>query len=452
MNGAPDLEVILDVREWRDELRGSEGLRELWSMIEGALLGRDLSTRAVHTLQHPNGDVRVDVARIRPGSSPVVGAGTAFHIVGVLEPPQVLYRCRICAERGDAVYAPFLCRECDGADGGNRLCDTHVRILDGALVATCDSHSPRCADCGRPAAFRCGGERCRRRRAYCAGHRVAHPHDADLAYCPACYAEEFPRCEVPACPSIGAVRCEVTDHDLSQCGIRVCAGHVRRWQVYGGESLGLGLCARHSRALPGFTAEELMIQIVLGTYLRTTRRRDAEALPSLRGFAHSLRNRGHRERALDYPWMHRTLDALENYLLGRGTGRDALRQLFHDRRDGSGRYRGRQGWREELDQIRRGVGQGEQLMEHLRGLLRQALPHDGPAIAATLRLAEYKPPRTHAGETRPALIFVHLPPGYRGAFIGARGANIRYFSERLSTLVPGGVVVRIEGDARSRRR
>ncbi|MGI5241637.1 hypothetical protein [Dactylosporangium sp. CA-139066] len=438
----PDLDVVVDARQWPVDLAEPKRIGELWTMIEDAIRGRDLGDGPTLTLDHPDGAVRVGLVWSRLGGRPVVGPDTTFQIVNLMERPRIRYRCKECAAAGRTEYGAFTCRDCGSAERDNRLCDDHVRILDGALIATCAQHAPACAECGRAATFRCGGQRCQRRRAHCDSHRRAHPHDPDVSYCPECYDVQFPSCERPGCTNVGVARCEITDERHNACGARACGLHIRRWQVFGGERLGLGLCRRHAQALPGYPPDWLIEQIVAGACVRAaTRRRDAEPLPSLRGFAHSLRRRGHEELALNFRWIHRTLGGLE-----RAAGPYA--QALQERRQGAGRYRTRKGWDAELGEIEIGEGRGRQLVERLRELVRWTLRRDGPAIAAALELADFNPAREVRGQMRPALLFVRLPEHYRGLF----KAHSRQFAESLSAHEPGGVMIRIEGDMRGGRR
>ncbi|WP_327010628.1 KH domain-containing protein [Dactylosporangium sp. NBC_01737] len=438
-----DMQILLDVREWPDGLHDAGRIADLWNMLEPVLHGHDLTRRPRYTLGHPNGDVHIALARLAPGADPVVGPSTTFQIVGMLEPAKVRYRCQGCAAEGRERYGSFTCRDCGTDALDKRLCDVHARILDGALISTCAAHEPTCAECGATATFRCAGGRCQRQKAHCDRHRRTHPSGSDRSYCPSCYDAQFPACEQGGCTNMGTARCEVTEVGLRQCGVRMCAQHLRRWQVFGGEGLGLALCRRHHRELPGYSPPVLIRQIVAGAYLRSRRRRDAEPLPSLRGFGHSLRRAGHTELALDFRWILRTIDAAQHDLTGTG-GRDsegvlALVQRRHGR------------WDDEIKKIAAGNDRGAELVERLKILVRHAIPVHGDVIAANLSLADYNRPRAHRDGDRPGLLFVRVPEAYRGIFIGRQGALIRYFSEQLSQGEQGGVRVQIEGDKRGSR-
>jgi hypothetical protein len=243
---------------------------------------------------------------------------------------------------------------------------------------------------------------------------------------------------------MGKARCEVTEAGLTPCGVRMCAQHLHRWQVFGGEGLGLALCRRHHRELPAYEPPVLIRQIVAATYMRSKRRRDAEPLPSLRGLGESLRRVGHTELALDLRWILRTVDAVQQEVAGAG-GRDAvgLRTLVQSRR-------GR--WDREIASVAAGNDRGAELVERLKVLVRQAIPEHGDAIAANLSLADYNRPRKQRDGDRPGLLFVRVPEAYRGLFIGRQGTLIRYFSDQLSQGEQGGVRVQIEGDKRGGRR
>ncbi|MDY7083804.1 MAG: KH domain-containing protein [Actinomycetota bacterium] len=441
---AADMQVVLDVREWSDRVLDATRIAELWAALEPVLQGHDLTRRPRYTLGHPNGDVHIALARLAPGADPVVGPATTFQIVGLLEFAKVRYRCQGCAAEGRERYGSFTCRDCGIDSLDKRLCDVHARILDGALISTCARHEPRCAECGATATFRCAGGRCQRQKPHCDRHRRTHPSGFDLSYCPSCYDNQFPACEHSGCTNMGKACCEVTDPRLTPCGVRMCAQHLRRWQVFGGEGLGLALCRRHHRELPAFAPAELIRQIVAGAYLRSKRRRDAEQPPSLRGFGHSLRRAGHAEQALDFGWILRTVDAVSHQLAAAG-GQDAdgVRTLIQRRH---------RRWTEEVTAIAAGNNRGAELVERLKALVRQAIPTHGDAIAASLSLADYNQPRRQRDGDRPGLLFVRVPEAYRGLFIGRQGVLIRYFSQQLSLGEQGGVRVQIEGEKRGSRR
>jgi hypothetical protein len=197
----------------------------------------------------------------------------------------------------------------------------------------------------------------------------------------------------------------------------MCTRHASRWQVFGGERVGLGRCAEHSQVL-GLSPEELFFQITAGAALRKRR----ERLPSLYGFAHNLRGVHQDERALDYPWIHRMLAASTRRAQGDATVLAAMAEANPL-------------WDKQLAAITEAAVQGRRLVEQLRGLL-------PPALAATIAYADYRPPALRGGATRRALLFVRVPEHQRGQFIGPKGANIKSYRDRL------GVDVQIEGGRR----
>jgi hypothetical protein len=406
-----DVELVLDLCGLRDSPDTPDEFAELWADLELALTGHDLRQRSVHELDGANGTVRLEVVRLAPDAG-VVGAGTKFAIVAVRERAKVRYRCRHCT--GKSEYAPFICTACPSDDQNNRVCGRHVVILDGALVATCRDHRPACDGCDAPAVFRCAGRACRRERTWCGAHRRPHPRDPDLDFCPSCYADAFPRCESPSCTDLGSVRCEHLDHDFRRCGRRMCTRHAQRWQVFGGERVGLGRCSAHQtvKAVP---PAELLFQIVTGA----SRRRRKERLPSLSGFGHTLRNCEHGKLARDYPAVQRMLKSLE-------------REVGRDTATASAMAEARPEWDRQLAEAEEDRREGEQLVDGLRKLV-------PPALAQVIQLGEYKRESRRGQNVRKAMLFVEVPQHLIGSFIGTGGANIRSYRQEL------GVDVQIEG-------
>ncbi|WP_410610286.1 KH domain-containing protein [Amycolatopsis sp. lyj-109] len=398
-----DVELVLDLRELRNSPTDQEGFARLWADLEPALTGRDLRRRPVHELDGADGTVRLEVVRL-PSGTTVAGPDTTFAVVAVRERPKIRYRCRHCT--GKSEYAPFVCKSCPSDDNDNRVCDRHVVILDGALVATCRDHRPSCHGCGEPAEFRCAGRACRRERAWCRTHRRPHPRDADLDFCPSCYEDAFPRCESPSCTDLGSVRCEYFTRDLRRCPRRMCTRHAQRWQVFGGERVGLGRCAAH-RTVKAVPPADLLFQIVTGA----GRRRRKERLPSLSGFGYTLRNCEHGKLARDYPAIDRILQALE-----REAGRDPA--------TATAITEARPGWDRQLAEAEEDRREGERLVEELRGIV-------SPKLARVIRLGEYKRASQRRENSRKAMLFVEVPPHLKGLFIGPKGSNIRSYRERL---------------------
>ncbi|GGO65898.1 hypothetical protein [Nonomuraea cavernae] len=420
------VEAVLDLRQWAEPMaKGPDGLVELWSRLEPTLLGRDLVPGRTHSWQAEHGTISLEILRLAPGQGPVT-AETRFGLAAIREQADLVYRCATCAKQGRTGYASFRCRWCADAGQPERCCVEHAVILDGALTPSCPSHHPACRECRRPAAFWCGGESCRAKVAFCAQHRRSHPHDNDVDYCAGCYQLAFPVCRQPSCTAVGTVFCDWLDSSGKPCKLAACTKHARRWQVFGAEKLGLGLCGRHS-AVRGLPPEELLMQICSAAASRRLR------MPSLAAFGFNLRNSGHRELAVDYRSIRAKLAALRPRSSGKRYGEALTRALTKAATD----------WDRELERLGGHAATGEQLTDRLRRLVRETDPGFGDRIAAGLRLAEYKPERSGG---RSATLWVHLPEDLQGAFIGRGGARIKDYQQRL------GVVIRLEGNTRGGRR
>jgi len=413
----PDVELILDLRELHTRPDSREAFGKLWGGLEPALYGRDLRSKTVHELQGPNGTLRIEVARIAAGTG-LATPRTRFAVVAVREPSKLRHRCTECAEASIEEYGPFRCPEGPPAQE-HRACNKHVVILDGSLAPRCGAHHPRCADCHSMATFWCAGKSCDRKTAWCDRHRRFRPQDQDVSYCPNCYTRQFPGCEYSGCRNIGTIACEHVSRALEPCGRRVCTLHARRWQVYGPERMGLGRCSQHAR-LAGVPVDDLILQIVAGT----ANRRRLERMPTLRGFAHNLRNARKPEPAPSYKVIFGTLGSLGD-ALGRAGGVPAAVKV------GAALEKAMPGWREEYGELVVAAEEGERLAGQLRQVVQERL-RDGYAIAANITLSEYKPQlRT---------LFINLDPDYRGRFIGTGGVHRQEYERRL------GVAVRFEGD------
>lgn len=422
---AADVELVLDLRGMRQVPGTAEEFGALWNQIEPALSGRDLRTRPVHNLDGPNGTVQIEVVRVADHQG-VVSAATRFSIVAVREPAQLRYRCAQCASAGVTRYGPFLCSSrTDGVE--HRACDTHVSILDGALSATCAEHRPGCSECGLPATFRCAGKACRGDRAWCDQHRRPHPKDKDVAYCPSCLAEEFPRCEAAGCAAIGTVTCEHMTSVTDRCGRKICTRHALRWQVFGGERMGLGRCSQHA-AVARLSPEQMLFQIVIGA----TARRRRERLPSLLGFAHTLRNAEHLALAVDYRRIHSMLSNLAA-TLERGARTPAANAMAEMREP----------WARQLESTGVAATKGAQLVEQLKQIVLRDDRRFGAAIAAALSLGEFRPSVLRSGVPTPVL-FINLPDNLRGPFIGPSGVRKQSYARQL------GVEIDFEGGRRRR--
>ncbi|MER6470842.1 hypothetical protein [Streptomyces collinus] len=426
---AGDVEVVLDLREADLGLTTAQAYGELWQQLEPTLLGRPLRTGAPFRWESQTGDIVLEVVRCGPGVT-VVREDTCFDVVAVRERPDLTRTaCAACTGGGRMAYGPFTCELCEKQGRPARLCDDHVVLLDGALTATCVAHRPPCKECGRPASFRCAGPQCGTTEAWCDAHRHPHPADPDLDYCPACHRRQFPVCEQEGCRGAGRVRCDWADPAGTPCGRQVCPRHVHRWQVYGHEKVGLGLCREHHHAPRAAAPPELVRQIVA-----TAARRRGGPRVSLALLGHNLRNTGHGQLAVDYRAIHALLRRLAD---SSGHDNKARRLAEHVRR-------AEPDWQRELTRLGDTATEGRRLFERLLALVREQ--ETGRAeIADALRFVEYKAPRMRDGVAeRRGLLFVDLPQALRGRFIGAKGVHAARYRQAL------GVDVRFEGD-RSRR-
>ncbi|MFG2819840.1 KH domain-containing protein [Kitasatospora sp. NPDC048365] len=418
---AGQVEAVLDLRGWSAPIGGQDDLAALWTQLEPTLYGRPLRGGAVHSWDAEPGTVRLEILRVAPGV-PVLAPDTRVDLVAVREPARLVHRCAACDRQGRSGYGVFRCRGCSDDGRPDLVCVDHAVLLDGALTPSCPDHHPRCQECGDHADFWCAGTGCRTRRSWCGRHRTSHPQDPDTDYCPGCYRLAFPVCEEGGCASVGTVTCDWADHAGRPCGRQACTRHARRWQVFGAERVGLGLCRAHS-AVVGLPADRLLHQICVGAT-----RKPGVRMPSLQAFGHNLRNCGHRELAVDYRAIRGVLDGLRG-------------------RVGPAMERATAGWDRELGELRGRAAEGEQILLALQQLLLRQDPRWGAEIAAGLRLQEFKAARTGGpGGGRPALLWVHLPADLQGRFIGPQGSRIRSYSEQL------GVDIRLaDGNRRGRR-
>lgn len=417
------IEVVLDVTGMHQPPSTAQEFGALWVGLEQALRQRNLRDAARHRLGGPAGEIVVEVTRTTAEVEKPTEA-TRFKVVGVRESPKIRYACATCRDGGHRVYGPFKCVDCED-DARSRVCDEHAIILDGSLLTACPTHRPACseASCQRRATFRCGGRGCMSRRPWCDAHRVRHPHDADRAYCPSCFAVAFPRCEHDGCTRTGTAACEYVDGAGHRCGRRTCPKHTSRWQVYGPERLGLARCASH-RKVAGTPSSEVVRQIVLASSLR----RPMARMPRLGGFAHNVRKAGDADAALDKSRLLREAVAvraqLEQTLRGKPL-QDALRRFDKQQKE----------WEGEGGRVVALNEQGTLLLQQLKQLVLAQDARFGAAIADGLILAEYIPPRTKPGQERQGLLFVRLPEGLRGAFVGKGGARITAYSSQLGVKV-----------------
>ncbi|MGV9334042.1 KH domain-containing protein [Nocardia sp. NPDC003726] len=409
--------VVLDIRQTSNPPTDLAGLRALWTQIEQQLAGASL--RGTEKIVVPLRDNRTCVLWVqdRLCAPARVDADTTFSIRGVLEPAMVRHKCTTCAASGRVTYAPFLCAGCDQGDRQGRVCDEHAVVLEGRMTATCARHRPSCA-CGAAATFRCNGDNCRGRNAFCDRHRVAHPGAADLSYCPDCYRKEFPECAGPGCTSTGSIACEfVTDGRTRTCGNAACAKHAYRWQIFGPHKRGLGLCPEHARRLKSLEDRQIVFQIVAGTANRrrgprTEAKRAYISLPRLTIVRHIFINS--RSRKLDIASIDRMFAELQR----ESRTESVMRRLLQEQE----KLRAADVAAAAIAERR-----GRELFDRLTAWLRA---RGRAEVADHIGFSDYRP--------RSNLLFVHVEPDYKGRFIGRGGAERRAASKAL------GVEVKVE--------
>lgn len=408
--------VMLDLREYGEPPADPQGYLTLWSRIEPVLLRCD--ARDERQLSLRDGErgvigVRFLTPERNPGQLP---EGTRFAIHGVLEKPTLIYRCDTCRQQGEERYGPFRCRPCADQGRQGRVCDHHVRILDGSFQARCPEHLPAC-DCGRPSVFWCEGRRCARRKAWCDAHRLRHPGHPATSYCQNCYDTQFPACAMPGCRQLGHLRCGfVLESSRRECGRRVCAPHAERWQIYGygpRRQRGPALCQEHARELRSIPRLSLVFQLVAGTAARLRHNRSSRlAVPRLTAVRHIFINV--RNEALD-PALLNTLFEQLRESLARGAQDAELVRLL----DAGAEQR-----RKDLHSWVSHQDAGRAHFARLVDLLRQ----DGKEqLAARVSFSSFQAGSNH--------LFVRVPDDLVGLFLGKQGSSVKHLSERLGITV-----------------
>lgn len=402
--------IVLDLRGLANPPATADELLALWSRVEAGLLDRPLRSIPVHRIEMP-GAGWCDLWLTDPATAPDRATpAVPFSIRSILEPGEIRYRCTSCQTSGRVTYAPFPCEGCSTTDRQGRVCDDHAVFLDGGFRATCPTHTPRCP-CGETATFWCRGPRCRRSKAHCHRHRRSHPGDPDVGYCLDCYAQVFPACSAPGCANTGNIACEfVTSAASGGCGRGSCAGHAKRWQVFGPQRRGLGLCPDHGARLRNLSRDEIVFQIVAGTAGRTGR--EDQRLPRLSVVRHIFINV--RNEALDMGVLDDLFVRLER---GLGTGRldERMRRLL----------RPHAGVREsDLKGFRDEHAAGHQHLARLRQVLRS---QGRSELADAVTFSDYR--------AQSNILFVRVPPQLAGMFIGAQHRNVDALSAALGVKV-----------------
>ena len=402
------IEVVLDLRDFSERLRGGGDFRALWNDLLPALVGRTLTAGDVSRLEDPRrGTIRLNVIVV-PDATSVIDKETPFAVHAVLEPPLVYHQCSVC--RG---YAPFRCSACEG-DKKKRMCDLHAIILDGSMRAFCPEHAPRCYGSGGPATFWCDGQRCRGRVAWSEPYRVRHPNDPDHWYCPDCFKELFPPCEHSGCDATGTVICEYVDQGSGQrCDRRVCNRHAWRWQIYGPHRRGLGLCPAHSN-LRRLTDEQIVFQVAAGTAVRN--KTDAQGrnyreyfpLPTLQSIRHIFLHT--RKAVYDVRQINGALDDVARKL-GQNSLDRAIATLIE-------KSRARRQRDIDRDDSEKNAG-----LQQFRRLQQALTVRGSDDLAQAVRFADFRP--------RSNVLFIHLDEAWRGLFIGRGGNSIRELERSL---------------------
>ncbi|WP_328718613.1 KH domain-containing protein [Streptomyces sp. NBC_00247] len=411
--------VSLDVRAYREPLPDADAYLALWQLIEPHLLRVD--PREHRSLRLDLGDRgALTLQLLDPVGNPdAFSSATEFAVRGILETARVRYTCGPCVTAGTRTYGPFQCHVCNEEtrkEGGTRLCDRHVILLEGAFRTVCPDHAPACPACGRPGEFWCDGARCRNRQAWCSAHQVPHPGDARTSYCRHCFDDRFPTCVAPRCGQTGYLRCEYVRAAGESCPHRVCAVHAGRWQIYGPHKRGLALCPTHLTGLRRMSREDTVFQIVAATALRRRSRAIGPALlPRLSVVRHILIHV--RDEALDMGVIDALFTRLRATLDGTGGGA-AMATLL----DAHARVR-----QQDLTVFR---GDREVGRRHYETLLRMLIADGRGQLAERLSFSDFRP--------KANTLYVRVPPDVAGLFIGRGGSGIRDLGARL------GVTLKVE--------
>ncbi|MGW5444086.1 KH domain-containing protein [Streptomyces asiaticus] len=419
---APVVPVTLDLRAFRAPPRSVQECVALWERLEPAVVTVD--PLAGPRVRFDLGDEgEVGVWFLEPAAAPrPLGPGTPFAIRGVLEPAEVRNTCATCRTSGSTTYAPYRCPGCDEGRRTGRVCEAHAVFLDGSLRASCVRHAPVCR-CGTTAVAWCSGVRCRSRTAWCETHLRRHPRDASVAYCADCHAERFPECEVGQCPSTGYIRCEHrTLAAMKPCGRRVCADHVRRWQVYGRYSRGVALCSRHHHGLRSTSPEDLIDIVLAGTVARASGKRWKSAsnrrvqLPRISIVRHILINT--RGTVLDMEDIDRLFSSLERRLRGLPS-RDATVSSALDLL-----ARHRTSRREDIERFRQQHVEGHAHFGRMVDALRRAGRWE---LADAVEFSDFRPGS--------GILFVKVPEHLVGLFKGKGQANVRQLEHQVGVSI-----------------
>lgn len=416
MKDTSPVEIILDLRDYPEQLKTAEDYIGFWERLESGLKGNTLVAGKTHFLEsaQPKGKIGLTILSV-PKPASAVTKDTLFAIHSVLERPNLLYKCIVCSK-----YGPFRCAE-KGCD--NRICEGHATIIDGSMRAYCPQHTPKCAGSGLAATFWCDGPDCRSRVAWSQPYRVQHPNDPDHWYCRKCYALEFPSCYVQSCNDTGTTRCEFVDRYTGKsCDQSVCSKHVRRWQIYGPQKLGVALCPDHAR-VNNLSEEDILYQMVAITARRrskqprrrSNRSQEIIAIPSLMSMRHIYLNT--QNKAIKPELINNKLEQFLAQLRTRQGDKLTQDMIWLIEQSRSRRDR-------QILAVESQLEQGQVIFQKL--VERLSLQGEY-LLAQNVRFADFRPHKS--------LLFIYLDPQYRGRFVGTNGKKIKALQDYLGVLI-----------------
>lgn len=414
MKDSSPIEIVLDLKDYPEQLKTADDYLRLWYGIESGIIGNTLIAGKTHILASDQGKIGMYIISV-PNNASLVTKDTCFAIHSVLERPNLLYKCIVCNE-----YGPFRCAE-KGCE--KRICEQHAVIIDGNMRAYCPEHAPKCAGSGLPATFWCDGPRCRGKIAWSDRYRIQHPSDPDHWYCPDCYALVFPSCSVPACSDTGTARCEFINRETGKsCDKSICNRHVNRWQIYGPQKLGAALCPDHAR-VKSLSEDEILYQMVAITARRkgkqprrrSNRPQEVIAIPSLMSIRHIFINT--QNKVVNPDAINLKLDQFVSQLRTRQADRLTQDMVSLIEQSRSRRER-------EMSYFASEQEQGQIIFNRLVERLSLLGEY---TLAENVRFADYRP--------RKKLLFIYLDAPYQGRFIGSHGIKIKALEQYLEVKI-----------------
>lgn len=390
MNTTHSIEIVLDLRKYKKRHVKAQDYLKLWSGLEPALLGQQLTYNHQYKLQDSNGIVGITMIAQSTLNSPI-DSKTKFAVHAVKEMPK-------------QVYFPFRCSHCR-----EKLSDDNAYFLDGNMLAFCKEHLPSCKGSGVQATFWCDGPICKRKVAWSDRYRKVHPGSQDYNFCPDCYAKKYPPCTIAGCEDTGTNGCEYVNPQTGKaCGNAVCNRHVKKWQIYGPHKSGIALCSEHKH-VRRLQDDQILFQMIAATANRSLRSRKRWwKLPSLQSFGHIFLNT--RDKRYD---LHSLSSQIENATRSLGEGRlhKEMKKIVREGKQNRARDLARAASESEV---------GQKHFDRLKNLLVQKGWAD---LANALRYSDFKPKRQW--------LFVDCEPDYRGRLIGRGGSTIKALSAEL---------------------